>query len=466
MQSAMKSAADASDPAPQTETPGGEGDNARSALMARVFQALDEAEIAFCIPHGHADLPGFSGSDIDIIVDPSLPPGELSRILADRRATLGYQILESRGHLQVVATPDGAASIAFDFAPDVTLGSRHFISGREVLAKRIRHGNFWIPEPHMEFICLLLRFLSRGAMNVGRRRRLSALYDLDRAGCDRQIARFFPATDAKIIVSAASRDRWEELDPEAGRLSRAMQRRALLRHPLRAIRLRLEALGQKLDRIARPNGLRVVLLGPDGAGKSSMVQALENHPLALFNRTECRGFAPRMFRRLLRRRHGPTDQPHALAPRSAPASIIRAGYWLLHQLAEHATSRVDLARSTLILYDRHLVDVLVDQKRYRYGGPRWLLSAIWSIMPRPDLILLLDAPADVLHRRKQELSLAETDRQRQQYLRLVTGLENGHVIDAAQPFENVVAQVSTLLVAHLARREAARRNLPAGGHHD
>lgn len=466
MQPVMNSVPDIHDHPVQTAAPLGKDNTSRSELIVRVFEALDEAEIAWCIPHGHEDLPGSNGSDVDIIVDPSLSPGELSRFFFDRRALLGVEILKSGGYLQVLATPDGATSVAFDFAPDVTLGASQFLSGREVLGDRIRHGNFWIPQPHVEFVCLILRFLAKGAMTAGRRRRLSALYDSDRAGCERQIARFFPATDAERLIAAASEDRWEELDPETGRLSRTLRRRALLRHPLRAIRLGSGALAQKLERILRPNGLRVVLLGPDGAGKSSVVQALESHPLAIFNRTDCRGFAPMMFRRLLRRRPGATDQPHALSPRSAPASIIRAGYWLLHQFAEHATSRVDVSRSSLILYDRHFVDVLVDQKRYRYGGPRWLLSAIWSIMPRPDLILVLDAPAEVLHRRKQELNLGETERQRQHFLALVKGLENGHVIDAAQPFEQVVARISSLLVAHVARREALRRDHPAGARHE
>jgi thymidylate kinase len=451
---------------PEAHDPAGDGATARGTLMLRVFEALDEAGIEYCIPHGHEDFPVSIGSDVDIIVDPSISPEELARFFADRRAALGVEIPESRNWLHVLATPDGATSLAFDFAPDVTLGSRHFLSGREILASRIRQGGFWIPQPHVEFACLLLRSLFKGAISPGRLRRLSALYDQDRERCDRQITRFLSGADAELIMTAAGGNRWQELLPNADSLSRAMRRRAFMRHPLRAIRLGGEALALKLDRIRRPNGLRVVLLGPDGAGKSSIVQALESSPLGVFNRTECRGFAPKMFHRLLGRRHGPTDQPHALAPRSAPASILRAGYWLAYQFAEHITSRIDLARSTLILYDRHFVDILVDQQRYRYGGPRWLLSMIWWIMPKPDLILLLDAPAEVLHQRKQELSLAETDRQRRQYLALVQGLKNGHVVDARQPIEDVVSEVSSLLVAHLARREAARRDHTAGARDD
>ncbi|TVR11321.1 MAG: hypothetical protein EA385_01545 [Salinarimonadaceae bacterium] len=447
---------------PDAASPIGSGRmSARRDLILRVFRALDEAGIDYCMPHGHEELPGPDGSDVDIIIDPAIPSAELSRFFVDRRALLGVEILESRGYLQVLATSDAAASVAFDFAPDVTLGPMHVLSGREVLANRIRRDDVWIPQPDVEFICLLLRSLYKGSMKAQRRRRLSALYEQDGAGCDRRINGFFAGPDADRIVAAARRAQWDELDPQTRRLSRAMSRRAFLRHPLRTVRLGCDALARRFDRILRPSGMRVVLLGPDGAGKSTLSEALEVPPLAVFDRTDCRGFAPKMFRRLLRRRQGPTDQPHALPPRSAAVSIIRAGYWLAHQTAEHAASRIDLARATLIIYDRHFVDILVDHKRYRYGGPLWLLSMIWSILPKPDLVLLLDAPAEVLFQRKQELSLDETDRQRRRYLALVTSLENGHVLDAAQPFESVFDQVSRILVAHLARREAERRNFPA-----
>ncbi len=59
-----------------------------------------------------------------------------------------------------------------------------------------------------------------------------------------------------------------------------------------------------------------------------------------------------------------------------------------------------------MLNDRHFLDILVDQRRYRYGGPLWLLRLIRRLIPKPDLVNLLDAPPKVLQARKQELSFA------------------------------------------------------------
>jgi thymidylate kinase len=113
----------------------------------------------------------------------------------------------------------------------------------------------------------------------------------------------------------------------------------------------------------------------------------------------------------------------------------------------------------LVLHDRHLVDTLVDPRRYRYTGPSWLLRLIWRLIPKPDLVILLDAPAEVLQARKQEVPFEETTRQRQAYLSLVGTIRNGHVVDAARPMEQVIGEVNDMILRHLATRIGQRFGL-------
>ena len=130
------------------------------------------------------------------------------------------------------------------------------------------------------------------------------------------------------------------------------------------------------------------------------------------------GFAPPIYK-LWRKAPVNTDTPHALAPRSYGVSVLRAFFWMAYNLSGYVSLRWAKARSTLVLNDRHFVDILVDPVRYRYGGPRWLLKFIWRLMPKPDAIILLNAPPEVLQARKQELTLDETRRQCREYLALV-----------------------------------------------
>jgi thymidylate kinase len=114
-----------------------------------------------------------------------------------------------------------------------------------------------------------------------------------------------------------------------------------------------------------------------------------------------------------------------------------------------------------VLHDRHLVDALVDPDRYRYAGPRWLLRLIWRLIPKPDLIVLLDAPAEVLQARKQEVAFEVTARQRDAYRALLGELGGGRVVDVSGPMEQVASDVDNIILKLLGER--VRRRLHLGG---
>ena len=238
-----------------------------------------------------------------------------------------------------------------------------------------------------------------------------------------------------------------------------LRSRTLLRHPLPTLRKWVTHTGMRLAQLFRPeSGISVAFLGPDGAGKSSTIAATSASLSDLFAHRQQHGFAPGLLHHLFRRPKSTNSDPHAVPPRSAVMSMVRAlGYWLPYYLLIYpVTVRLALAHSGLLLHDRHLIDALVDPRRYRYGGPAGVVRLIWRLTAKPDLIILLDAPPDVLHSRKQEVSIAETVRQRRAYLAVIQSLPNGYVVDAAQPLEQVVRDVNSLILHHMASRVSRR----------
>jgi thymidylate kinase len=101
-----------------------------------------------------------------------------------------------------------------------------------------------------------------------------------------------------------------------------------------------------------------------------------------------------------------------------------------------------------VVYDRHfLYDFTLDgidaakqtaDKRLH----RWLLEKCY---PRPHLTIYLDAPAEVLFARKGEKTLEELERRRQAFLQLRYRAKNFVQIDATRPFDVVYAEVSRLI---------------------
>jgi hypothetical protein len=97
-----------------------------------------------------------------------------------------------------------------------------------------------------------------------------------------------------------------------------------------------------------------------------------------------------------------------------------------------------------------------DPKRFRYAGPRWLARCITRLIPKPDLVIVLDAPAEVLQSRKQEVPLTETARQREAYCAVARDMPGGRIIDATQPIECVTADVKDAIVEFIAARTSRR----------
>lgn len=435
-----------------------DGDGLAGVLL-RVFDLFEEAGLRYCMLHGFDKLWAVGASDVDCVVSRELSARDVHALLHRQRERIGADVVRRRGHLIQLAriNPDGALRmLTLDLSLDAEVRDLTLYSGPEVLGSRRRFGRIWAPSVALQFGNYVARSIAKGRLDDARTRMLTDLFAQDRACCAVQIGRFWSGDSARMVLAAAESGNWSAVAQSAEQLGRELAQSAKRRFPVRHIATRLLKVVDRAARLLRPDGLAVVVLGPDGAGKSSTTDAIGGPDLLpVFDRSVCWGFIPPLHR-LIGRNLGPSSEPHMLPPRSLANSALRATYWFLYSSLGYARVHLALARNSLVLYDRHFVDILVDPKRYRYAGPMWPMRLIWRLIPKPDLIVLLDAPAELIQARKQEVPLAETDRQRKAYLQLVTGLGNGRVVSSAQPFETVTREINALLLDHLRDRMARR----------
>ncbi|MBW3660109.1 MAG: thymidylate kinase-like protein, partial [Gemmatimonadetes bacterium] len=148
-----------------------------------------------------------------------------------------------------------------------------------------------------------------------------------------------------------------------------------------------------------------------------------------------------------RRERAPVVDPHGRPPRGRVVSVVKLGWWWIdYWLGYLLEIRPALRRSTLVLFDRYFDDVVVDPARYRYGASARLARVVGRSVPRPDSLVVLDAPVDVLRSRKQEVTPMEMERQRKAYLRLAGRLGSARVVDASRPIEAVVDEVARIVM--------------------
>jgi len=205
----------------------------------------------------------------------------------------------------------------------------------------------------------------------------------------------------------------------------------------------------------------VALIGPDGAGKTTVSRMLlessgipfrylymgisiDSSNVALPT-SRLVQFLKRMRGKARRDREG---SPALNKGKSRTTRTLRAAARLVNRLAEEwyrqLLSWSYEIRGLVPLYDRHfLFDFapgINGDAPDRLGRRihRWHLAHIY---PRPDLVIYLDAPADVLYARKRESSPEELERRRQAMLRQGKQMPNFICVDATQPLEKVYADV-------------------------
>ena len=205
----------------------------------------------------------------------------------------------------------------------------------------------------------------------------------------------------------------------------------------------------------------VTLIGPDGAGKTTITRRLESSGLLPFkylymgvsiSSSNTALFTSRLAE-WVKRRHprparGETGAPASSGRRRGVRGGLRAAARLANRLAD-AWFRQTLSwyhqfRGRVVLYDRHFVfdyapEITTGPDTWERRAHRWCLTHLY---PSPDLVIFLDAPGDVLFARKGELSAAELERRRQGFLRQGERLPNFVRVDATLPLETVYWEVA------------------------
>lgn len=184
----------------------------------------------------------------------------------------------------------------------------------------------------------------------------------------------------------------------------------------------------------------IAFLGCDGSGKSAVIQGLKIKLEQDGHRVTLGHWRPKALDPSSDSSES-ADDPHGKPPRGFVASVLKLGWlWLNWWIAWFRSLRAE-SRSGYVLFDRYHGDLLVDPRRYRYGGPMWLAKLLSRMMPQPDQVIFLDASPDILLSRKQEVGLEALAASRKQYRSTGDYLRNFKEVDASESLESVITNV-------------------------
>jgi thymidylate kinase len=436
----------------------------RSAMTCRstanflesLFEELDRHSVRYCVLHSYEGLPHELRSDLDMAIDPADTPklNVVFQALLERGYTPLQKITYAAGrggsHYFIFGWLETGSfrTAAIDFTGEHREGGAILMRGEDLVRGRDRRNGFWIPDPSVEFQYLIGKKLMKGEVGPRQTEALAALVRrIGRSAAEESASHLVGASWKASLVDACLNG---SLEAQIRCFRRRARHEFWKRRPFDKVRYMATECPRWIDRVLHPTGLVVAVFGPDGAGKSSLIEALTERVGGCFRQRRTFHWRPHLLfnRKSIQDVTRPHDQSLLSPVNSAMHVMAHALDFVLGYLVTVFPLRI---RSGLALFDRYFDDVLVDPKRYRYGGPEWLPAALRRLIPKPDLLLVLEAPVDVIRGRKQELPPEEVAAQTRAYRNLARQSKSARLINASgsptEVAEAAARAVSEFLVA-------------------
>lgn len=414
----------------------------RHVRIGLLFRALDDARIDWLLFRGEERMQRPAG-DIDLLIaardldksDEVLTNLGFSRqgsaLLVSRRAYVAYVAEDDLWlRLDVVSRVAFGKLLEFDTT-----------TAAAMLSRRRRVGDFSLPDSDDAFWHLLLHYvLDRGDVPAPWRpilqeRALDAraagplaefLDTLTRDVTSRQILEVVRAADWPSLLAMFA-------DVRAAWLT--SQSRA--HHARFDVQRVLSRLGLSQWTSFRP-GLSVAVLGPDGAGKTTLAKGLrESLPI------------PTKYVYMGLWREGRLEEFLAHVP----------GMNLLLLVARLAVRMIRLNyyrwRGNIVLLDRYSYDAILVTRDATWRQ-RITAALVLRMSRPPDLIVILDLPGEVAFARKGEQDIATLDQWRRSYQRLESHAAQLVILDATKSIDDIRRLATDAVWTAIRRRNEPR----------
>jgi len=429
-----------------------------------IYQDIEKvlSDTEYTILHGWQYLPDHHNSDLDIAINPD-HLNILEESLVDFKSAKLVQLLqyESSCFYFILAhkNGDGMEFLEVDAATDYRRNGLTYFSAEELSRARQQWKGFWVASPETELAYLFVKKTLKGETPGHQKKRLKYLIDKLGEEISTVIStELFGKESGPRVISWISNNNWSVLESNLPRLKRALILETVRKDPLNPVRYWLSEAKRIVRRWLCPTGLFIAVLGPDGVGKSTLIESMEVQLSGAFRRTANFHLRPGVFGK--NDQGNPVTDPHGKPPRSFPVSVLKIAYYFAdYTLGYLFKLYPKFVRSTLVIFDRYFDDILVDPTRYRYGGPSWLVKFMRYFIPRPDLFLVLDASENAIFKRKQEVEKDELNRQRRAYVDMAVRLSNAYILDSSRTPEKLAGDASEIVTDYLHERYMKRRKL-------
>ncbi|QXE19769.1 hypothetical protein [Clostridium sp. 001] len=388
-------------------------------IFNHIYELFEKQKVDYVILHSYRKLPEQFDTDIDTAISVAKIQDAIDLLDKTLNGT-GWRVIQYWRHENYAADCVISNDIEFlqvDFCTHYERNGRVVMSVEELVSNRQKYKNFYVPSCQTQFIYILVKKILKKKFSDGSREQLTTLWKnmsgSDQEAIKKSLLRFLGNKVINDIVAKIETSNYDSIDLMLAHQELLKKTSGFISN----LHYKIFDTKRKIDRILHPTGLFIVLLGVDGAGKTTISDQLMKRYITAFRRINHYHSRVRILKDISQMKSGaePIDasHPHGKKHKAGKiVSVVKFGYYFLDFLIGNAIITKAKIRSSLVLVERYYYDYTIDKVRYNLNLSDGFLKFFGHFIKKPDAIFVLTGDSKILLKRKYEITIEEINEQK------------------------------------------------------
>lgn len=442
----------------------------QSNFLNTLFSKFAAGNVKYCILRNYKGLPErMNSKDVDFLIEKR----DLNKAIEILKFTAVKHRVDSvlfdkfqyvRCFIFFKKNRNVYQSLKIDYMFNFEARGAKFLKSSEILTKANKYRNFHVVDSVQEAIINWLKPLIAGGtikekyvqkiLLTAKGKRIEFKTYMKRILGDSLSTKLWPLIESSDIKATLNHTRAIQITSWL---------RSFLREPVSVLKNLIEHVSIEIRKRIFVRKQMLVIIGPDGTGKSTVVNQLRTHICELLKydiaKIKILHFRPNVLPNLKRlltfwqNNSAPEEftSPHRAKPSGFIGSLMRLIYYFFdYTFGYFIKIRPLFGRHYILIFDRYYYDLIVDPGRSRIKLPKFIPTMLLKLIPEPSLSVFLDNDPDVVLQRKQELSREEIERQIIEYRILLKNVPNSVIVDARKAADEIGREVSAKFIEKIA----------------
>lgn len=411
-------------------------------FFSSLIEKLNDRSVRYCVIGDYCGLPESVGHDVDMWTD---DVSAFRLALFESVKECGYKVLidnrTNNGCNVAFFQRDGDSItiMKIDVLVDTSYKSYLTLVDKSLMANNIvAFKNFFVANPEIEATMHFLYPMFEWCKIKKDSYKQDILKYCESPTFVAALERLWNKKTSRKIIGLIKTEDWNEIQCEMKGLRRHAIMKSLFTPSF--IKNVFFTACNVLRRVVKPSGFCLAFCGLDGAGKTTILDELNDIFVDLLKSKKVyygywRPFVVPEIRELFGKKNSKSDVDKAgmkgrsvnepeKKPKNTLVSFLKLMYYFLdYRLAPLKYGKIR-NRGGMVLFDRHYIDMAVHPQRFEMKISRSIILLLYKLIPKADYTFFLWCTPDEIYERKQEFGKDEIQQQIDSYLMVGKKIKN------------------------------------------